>query len=241
MRRVVELDDDTTWPAGFRSIVEQAAAAATEDTWFFGSDEAEAMGSLAGFRVRAYHCTRLTPREVESVRFEGLKPLSSLFTDERLANAVADGHLSKEEAAFYGQTELPSDANRAGIVWSFTDRASLAVASQIGYLVEYWGGEGINMDLDSRSSEMERLRWVGTPSVVIAALDVSNHYQSGHPGVLSAAVRHLRTKDGGTSIASKVSINPEYIEAIEHPGGTFWNQYVWTPRRGFVAIDPGDR
>jgi hypothetical protein len=235
MTPIVELDDVGTWPALFRGVVEQAAANADEDSWFADRDEGAAVDLLSPYRVRAYHCSRLTPREVHSIRSSGIRPLSHEFTRERLVNAVADGHFTEQEAAFYAQTTLASEVNRAGMVWLFTDRASLASASQISYLVEVWGGEGINMPFHSHSPEMERLKRVGTPSVVIVAIDVGVHYQHSHPGVLTAAVRTLLTNDGGTSIQSSVTIGPEYVEAIEHPSGLFWNRYVWTPRGGFTS------
>jgi hypothetical protein len=232
---IVDLDDANTWPTRFGALVEQAAVGADEDTWFDISDEAAVEDALTGCRVRAYHCTRLTPREVEDIRFGGLRPLSPEFTLARLTHAVEDGHLTDQEAALYGNTTLPKARNRAGRVWLFTDRASLASAPQIGYLVEVWGGEGINMVLGSRSVEMDRLERVGTPSVVVAAIDLDVHCQRAHPGILTAAVRQLLSKDGGTLIECGVKVGPEYIEAIEHPGGSFWDRYVWTPKEGFKA------
>jgi hypothetical protein len=140
MTPTVELDDVTTWPAPFRDVVEASAADADEDSWFSSSDDAVAVAALMGYRLRAYHCTRLTPREVNAVRSDGLRPLSPEFTRERLSNVVADHHLTEQEAALYAKTTLPSAVNRAGRVSLFTDRASLASAPQIGYLVEFWGG-----------------------------------------------------------------------------------------------------
>jgi hypothetical protein len=235
LKSIVDLDDTDTWPTRFRAFVEQAAARADEDTWFDTNDEAAVEDALTGCRVRAYHCTRLTPRELESIRSVGLRPLSPEFTRERLRHAVEDGHLTHEEAAFYGETALPKARNRAGKVWLFTDRASLANAPQVGYLVEVWGGEGINMALSSRSPEMERLERVGAPSVVVAAVDLDVHCQRADPGILTAAVRQLQSNDGGTTIQCGTTVGPEYIEAVEHPRGSFWDRYVWTPKQGFKA------
>jgi hypothetical protein len=109
----------------------------------------------------------------------------------------------------------------------------LASATQIGYLVEVWGGEGINMTTPSHSPEMKRLERIGEPSVVICALDLSVHCQYGHPGILTAAIRQQLTGSGGTSLQSGVTVTAEHIGGIEHPGGSFWDQYVWTPRAGF--------
>jgi hypothetical protein len=233
----VALDDVATWPPVFRSLVEATAARSGDDEWFEPTSDGLGVQALSGTRVRVYHCTRLTPREVASVQSEGLQPLSIEFTHQRVRAAVLDGHLTEEEGAFYGQTALPREKNRAGMVWFFTDRVSLAKAPQIGYLVEVWGGEGINMTLSSRSPEMRRLEGVGTPSVVVAAIDLDRHYDYAHPGVLAAAVRQLRCGEGGTSVMCRSAVEAQYIESIEHPGGEFWDRHVWTPRDGFRSND----
>lgn len=237
MADAVELDDVTTWPTVFRTVVEARAANSEKDDLFDPIDEKRAIQALDGERLRVYHCTRLTKREVDSVRSEGLKPLSVEFTQERIRSAVADGHLTEVEGAFYGQTTLPRDENRSGMVWLFTKRASLSQPAQIGYLVEVWGGEGINMALSSRSPEIRRLERVGTPSVVIAVIDLSRHCDRSYPGVLAASVRHLRYGDGGTSIMCRSIVGPECIESIQHPGGEFWERHVWSPSSGFLGAD----
>jgi hypothetical protein len=231
---IVDLDDLSTWPASFRRHVGQAERSAEPEPFFGISDDLAAIATLQGARLRAYHCTRLTPREVQSVHTDGLRPLSPEFTFERIADAVTDGHLTEEEGEFYGRTDRPRASNRAGLVWLCASKETLADGHAIGNLVEAWGGEGINMAINSRSPEFKRLERVGRPTVVIAAIDPTVHYARGGPGILSGAVRRLREDVGGTSIECHVAIGPEFIEAVEHPGGAFWSNHVWTPRRGFV-------
>jgi hypothetical protein len=59
--------------------------------------------------VRAYHCTRLTYREVRNVRYDGLRLLTPELVQRRLQDAVTDGLRTPDEAAFYGRTKLPQD------------------------------------------------------------------------------------------------------------------------------------
>lgn len=92
-----------------------------------------------------------------------------------------------------------------------------------------WGGEGIYMHVTERSEESRRLERIGIPTVVVTALDVAQHYASGSPGILTAAVQRLRGGDGATVIRSAIDLAPEFIEAIHHPGSEFWETHVWTP------------
>lgn len=213
-RRVVDLNDRRTWPKPFRALVEEAAPSYDEDRWFDPSKEHEAIAALDERLVRAYHCTRLTDREFRSVLTDGLLLLSPELAVRRLEAAVADGHLTQEEGATYLRTKLPRDPGRRGMVWFFTDRASLSDAHQIGYLVEGWGGEGINMAWNSRSLEYKRFERVGRPSVVIASLDLRIHCERASPGILDAAVQYLVSGTGGTTIQSVKRVGREYIQLL---------------------------
>lgn len=235
MTSIVLLDDVKTWPSGFRALVEATAAESDEEVWLSAASECLAQHSLMHHRVRVYHCTRLTPREIADVTSGGLKPLSVEFTQERIRSAVLDGHLTEDEGRIYDQTKLPREENRAGRVWLFTDPSCLTDAHRIGNLVDVWGGEGINMMLSSGSPLFKRLERVGIPTVIIAAIDLDRHCEYASPGLLTAAVRHFRGERGGTEIMSRSTVEPEYIESIEHPGGHFWRQHVWTPTSGFVG------
>lgn len=137
-RRVVDLNDRRTWPKMFRVLVEAAASAHGEDHWFDPWAEDDAIAALDDCLVRAYHCTRLTDRELGSVLNDGLSLLSPELATRRLKAAVADGHLSREEDALYSRTKLPSDPGRRGMVWLFTDRASLSNAHRSG--ISWKGG-----------------------------------------------------------------------------------------------------
>jgi hypothetical protein len=164
----------------------------------------------------------------------GLVALSPTYTRQRLSDAVEDGLLTAEQAEFYRKASVSREPGRRGSVWLFTDRASLAMAPRVGYLLENWGGEGINMGVRSRTPEMDLLEHIGEPTVVVANLDLSIHCGSAHPGVLHGAVKRiLGHQDHGTAVKSAITVAASYIESIEHPGSPFWQHYVWTPRTGY--------
>ena len=181
-----------------------------------------------GALVRVYHCTRLTPRELASVRAEGLKLLSPEFAKQRIANAVADGgQLTPEEGALYATSREMYKSNRRGRIWLIGDRSSLARTAGIRWL-RLWGGEGINMAWSTRSPESVRLQSVGVP--VSSSWAIPSSLAHGTPGWLAAAAERVLAHAGGASLQCEQDIPAAAVEGIAHPGDAFWDKYVgWAP------------
>ena len=232
-RNVVDLHYRRTWPRGFRDFVTANSSEFDGDHGLEPSQERRAVEMLGSHLIRAYHCTRLTDREVASVCESGLQPLSRELAMQRLTDAVSDGYLTPQQAAFYAEKADPDDPGRNGMVWLFTDRHSLSDAHQVGYLLENWGGEGINMDVRPHTPEMDLLEQIGTPTVVIANIDLVLHCDHAHPGILHAAVQQQLGRNAGTTIKSTMAVGADHISSIEQPGSPFWKRYVWTPRIGY--------
>ena len=227
-RVIVDLANEGSWPEAFASLVHQwdDAGPATRHEL-----ERAAVRALGGSLLRCFHCTRLTDRELTSVRGHGLRLLSAEFVHQRLVDAVEDGHLSVADAELYGRSRLARDARRAGTLWLFAPTSPLGDRSAIRHLVGTWGGEGIHMALSTRSAEFARLTRVGTPTVVVATIDVAQHYAGGHPGLLSAAAEQRR-RSSATTIRCQAPIGADFIESIHHPGDDFRRTHVWTPSPG---------
>jgi hypothetical protein len=85
-----------------------------EGRWFDREQEEAALRALEGHLVRAYHCTRLTDREIRNVRRDGLRLLTPELVQRRLQDAVTDGLLMTDEATFYGQTRLSRELRDKG-------------------------------------------------------------------------------------------------------------------------------
>lgn len=232
--RIVDLDDRRTWPRSFgRFIFDLSQVSDFEDSFLPDEVERAAVDLLRGCLIRVYHCTRLTQREIANVRENGLRPLSLDFTETRIANAREDGEITQEQEEFFRKVHVASDSNRQGLIFLFTDRAGLSNAPSIGWLLSAWGGEGINMGVETKSPEFRVFESIGIPTVVVATVDLDLHASRIHPGLALAALRKLHGSTQGTSIVSEVTISGEYIERLELPGSKFWELYVWTPRAGY--------
>lgn len=231
---LVDLDLPETWPQEFRALVEDLGDSPQSLDEFLDQDlEQRASSLFEGHLLTAYHCTRLTRTELESVRNEGLIPLSASHTKVRLERAAESGDISGEQRDWLLREHLAHDPNRAGQVCLFTDKASLNVAREVGWLLRAWGGEGINMSVHTGSPEFQVFETIGIPTVVIAALDLSVHGGRFHPGLVLSALRTLKSDDGGTSVYSWTGVGPNNIIGLEHPNSKFWIEHVWTPAGGF--------
>ena len=181
-RNVVDLHYRRTWPRGFRDFVTANSSQFDGDHGLEPSQERRAVEMLGSHLIRAYHCTRLTRREVASVCESGLQPLSRELAMQRLTDAVSDGYLTPQQAAFYTEKADPDDPGRNGMVWLFTERHSLSDSRQVACFLENWGGEGINMDVRPHTPEMDLLEQIGTPTVVIANIVLVLHCDHARPG-----------------------------------------------------------
>lgn len=91
--------------------------------------------SLYGARIRTYHCTRLLPNEVESIKRHGLRPPSpELARDKREAASAAGRPLP-----FWTHDDPPSK------IWFYHRKLDLNAAIA-GPLLRSWGGTELLID-----------------------------------------------------------------------------------------------
>ena len=81
-------------------------------------------------RLRTYHCTRLLPSEVETLKRDGLRPASSELARDKREAASAAGR----PVPFWAQDD-PSDK-----IWFYHRRADLDAAIA-GPMLRSWGGK----------------------------------------------------------------------------------------------------
>jgi hypothetical protein len=215
----LEFADKRTWPLQVRQLREQLVIDLEPDMLWTLSAE-PFLAALGQHKVRLWHCTRLTEREMTDVRTNGLRPLSPKMVAERIAHAVSDGHLTSEEGSFYAQSRCSHEEGRRGMIHCFADRRGLARTADVIHLLRIWGGEGINQAWHTRSAESARLQKVGVPTVVSVAIDPRWASHS-HPGWLSALVT-----GEGTSVIFRREIPASCIEDMYQPGSDIWDQYV---------------
>jgi hypothetical protein len=132
---------------------------------------------LHGHRLVGYHCTRLTPSEVDAVRYGGLKELSADRLWERVHASVRAGDLPREVAAVFTRDALLREhldnrhGQRTGFVWLTPNRSALRESAGVFRFFQHWGGEvlyaGRERAGDAVGAALTRL---GRPKIVQCAV-----------------------------------------------------------------------
>jgi hypothetical protein len=145
-------------------------------------DRLEAL--LVPHLIVAYHCTRLTPREVAGVRSHGLRRLSQELVRHRLADALKDGHLTcQQHEALTSSQAIRDNLNdrnggRVGMIWFCPNRSTLQDSGGVHRLFRSWGGEAVYCGQEEDGSIGPILSRIGTPCIVKCAVAFSDaeHY-----------------------------------------------------------------
>ena len=171
----IDVDDPTTWPADVERAVSELADRVRDSTEYvvdlpIDLDEEDRLRErLNGRRLRAYHCTRLLDHEVELVRNDGLRPLSSSLVTLRIESAYEHGAFSIGERDQLLASHVFSRGDRTvhdreGQVCFVLGHAAIACGDPgLWPLLSTSGGEAIYFFADD---QIDLLKKLGRPTIV---------------------------------------------------------------------------
>lgn len=248
--QIIDVDCPETWPAGIRDSVRQAIRSGATRTEYpidlrFGDKEEESFPRLfEGYLLRAYHCTRLLKHEVEAIRSQGLRRLTESLIRERLERAHEVDAVSREEMQAllgahlfarrdddkcltrYYSEQRHSRENKLCLVLSrtvFDDKAHSCEP-----LLSNWGGEGIYFFCGKEREP--KLRKIGTPTIVSAALDIAAVQTWTFPSLLkNFAAKALGLEGLGADVFYLGDVPPDHILDFFHPGMAEYDRHVELP------------
>ena len=175
--------------------------------------------------VRAFHYSRLTDREVELIRGQGVQPTSTEFLRERLDGLIGEGVLAPELADVINcGSPLHSQAYgvRLGMFWMTAVPAHPADPG-VELLLASWGGESAYWCVTD-DSIAEVLRSIGRPRVIEIAVRLS---VAAHRPAYQAATCVLSVKASelgfppdrsGMDLCVTTALPPEQILAVHTEG-----------------------
>lgn len=238
---VVDVDDRSTWPLG---VVEHAQMLAdqlrgtteyTNNLDVPSDTEDDFRALLSGWLVRAFHATRLLDHEVQMIRAQGLRPLSSELVEERINAAFDHSCISEEERVQLHASHVCASGEEQGRVGEislfFPERQLADQAPGFVKLLTWWGGEAISKSSRAQSLP-ERLKRLGKPSVVVANIDLSAG-QGTHPVFTQLSNvfvgRLLNLTDARANVHYRTAIPPHDITAIWQPGDAEYDRFEDLP------------
>ncbi len=200
-RPIIDVDDPGTWPAHVQRFIEpfmarlQGTTEYTSDLAISPEEDDAFQATLSDYWLKVYHGTRLLDHETAAIQGDGLQLAGEDLVSRRIKEAFDSGVINEEErdqlltGNLFGGGEYVS--NREGQVCFFMSRHVFddEVAS-IWRPMATWGGEVIYFGSDISPELESRLRQLGSPSIIVAAIDVSEQGRVflASPGILHSFV-----------------------------------------------------
>jgi len=174
--------------------------------------------------VRAYHYTRLIPREIEAIRHGGMQPMTMGAIKARLALLVEEGLIDAATA----ETLLASSCyhqqiggNRENRIW-LTTHPYPTDYDGVSELLGKWGGESVAFN-HLEGPMGDTLAAIGKPAIVEVDLPlrITTRAFSVAGCILDMQAKALGLSEGWDSAADLVAVEPvapEWIRAIHIEG-----------------------
>jgi hypothetical protein len=240
MPDLVDIEKPDTWPASVLEWAERWATQLRDSTEYFSDlaippeDEDEFRSLLREHPLCAFHATRLLDHEVEMIRKQGLRPLTTHLLEDR-TNAAFDHSVftADERDQLLNSTvfALGEAKYRKGQVNLFLGTHVLRDSvQQIAPLLRTWGGEGIYWGAGDLRS---RLREVGTPTIVVAGIDLSPGWRIHRttPGLHKVFIGCLlNLADVSASVDYTQPVPPQHVPGIWQPGIPEYDSFELLPR-----------
>ena len=135
---------------------------------------------LLRHHIVGYHCTRLTAREIQNIKDDGLKILTGDLVQRRLDQTLEDGYLTKIQMLELKNCDILKDnldnrnRSRTEMIWFCANRTSLKEYRRVYRLLRSWGGEAIYRGHENDDPLSQKIRKIGTPCIIKCALPFSD-------------------------------------------------------------------
>ncbi|MGF1832182.1 hypothetical protein [Photobacterium sanguinicancri] len=134
-----------------------------------------------------YHCTKLTPYEIEDVRLNGMKLQNLESLKQRVLRLESTAEITETVAKELISINQADDRNRAGMLWFCFYEPHLAGFYGIQRFFKSWGGEALYNHHENRKNTGEVLKKIGVPCVIKARVVIESLKESYYP--CSALIR----------------------------------------------------
>lgn len=234
---VVDVDRPETWPEATRRWTADRAdrldAGHTCDLpGWLDEKEDDLRATFGGRKLLAYHCTRLLPHELDSIRVQGLRLLDKALVQDRIAAAIEHGlsataRAHAETGNIYAIKNLDHREHQVCFV---IGRSTLDEHhSGCAPLLDHWGGEAIR----GGPADSPALAGVGTATIVVARLNLTSSWRRSvtFPSLAKIFVGTLLgTEDRGADVFYRDPVPPQDVVDIWQPGHPEYDRHAQLPR-----------
>lgn len=95
--------------------------------------------------MKCHHCTRLTDYEIRDICQNGLVPLDAEHLERRIDRLVATNLIDETVRNGLLSRNWARESNRAGKLAFIVSPADLKSEQDVGWLLNFWGGEALTM------------------------------------------------------------------------------------------------
>lgn len=125
---------------------------------------------LVNKKIICFHCTRLMAFEINDIINNGLVPLNSDFSNQRINILYDKGIIPKDLREKLINKEEFSVDNREGNICFFHCLSTLRNEGGLHRLFKSWGGEAIYLGFEHNT----KLQKIGIPCIVIGSLNIQD-------------------------------------------------------------------
>lgn len=120
--------------------------------------------------ITAFHCTRLTERDIQDIHKNGLVPLAPNHPEKRIRREAEAGSFSIEiRDKLLGEQKEFSGHEK--LIFFIRNEGGLKHSGDVALLLSFWGGEAIAWN-HTEDPKMEWiLRNIGTPCIIEVVLN----------------------------------------------------------------------
>jgi hypothetical protein len=119
-----------------------------------------------------FHCTRLHPDEITSIKRDGLQPLSSAKLHSRIEERISAADIPARLGKLLLAGHQADDDHRKGMIWFVNSRSVLTDYGGLFRLFRYWGGESLYNSHERDPETGALLQRIGVPCIMVAGLPI---------------------------------------------------------------------
>lgn len=156
---------------------------------------------LRKYSLIGNHCTKLTRKEINNIRNNGLSLQNSTSLNNRIDMLLEDNEIESKIASILKNVNQSDEPNRAKMLWFVFYEPYIAEESGIERFFRSWGGEALYNSHEHRLDTGSVLLNIGIPCVIKANIPIKSLNENCYP---DRAIIRIFLKSKGYKITNAI-------------------------------------